>query len=178
MRGSVMYSETVTFPESDHTHSSEVFFLNPRNWGSDSLGSGILHLPRSRNRVDRASSLTTPLSLFIMSQVLCVCVLSQTPFALSSLFCFLLISLSTFCWIWTLENRFCTLDSATGLIASNLVRSSGHLPIQVQPQCEHRQDVYLLLPFFWNAIFVSKMWKWMKCMSQGEKIHIGVLLLL
>ncbi len=41
------------------------------------------------------------------------------------------ISLSTFCWMWTLENRCCTLYSATCLIASSFVVSgSGHLYIK------------------------------------------------
>ncbi len=40
------------------------FLLKPRKWGSDSLASGTLRLLRSKNREDRANSLTSLSSLF------------------------------------------------------------------------------------------------------------------
>ncbi len=59
-----------------------------------------------------------------------VCVLSPNHFR-TKLTVLLSILLSTFCWMWTLENRCCTLESATCLIASSfIVSGSGHLSIR------------------------------------------------
>ncbi len=97
----------------------------------------------------------------ITSRVLCVlspnhfvlCVLSPNHFC-TKLTVLLSISLSTFCWIWMLENRCCTLYSATCLLASSfIVSGSGHLSI--------KSSLYVnsdKIMFFWWAVLYTLLW--------------------